>query len=179
MSKNMKKVIWCVIFGISLVSLVTGLITLLINSLSFWIYDKLCVSGLGTILKSDYHLQLRIYLTISAGLTLVFLIIQIIKTCMRNKNLSFSVLQWISLVLTLALFAVACAAMVSGFTLPPYSENIDGSSVDVNALSYFLEAIGVIMQAFISATMLIISEFILIRLIKAEAKISGEENKED
>ena len=50
MNKEFKKIIWYVIYGISLVSFVTGFFTLLVNLLSFCAYGEFCIAGIGTVL---------------------------------------------------------------------------------------------------------------------------------
>lgn len=162
MSKDIKKIIWCVVYGIALVSIVTGFVSLLINMVTFLVYDSFHIEGLGQILDERYQNQLRIYLAVSAGLALLYLGLLLLKIPFHKNRYMVITFQWISFVVTLGMLAVACVTAVSTFSLPSFSEK-QANSVDVNALSYFLDAFALILQCLVSAALLLAAERILMK----------------
>ena len=180
MSKDIKKIIWCVVYGISLVACIMGFITLFINMLSVTVYNEFRSSSYPTNILNSILEDLRFVFILATAAAFLFLAVTLIKAifCKKktdNKRL-LKVLWGLHIGTLVLVFASFLYAAILAFTLPPYNDTYP-DAVSYDRLNFFMSALSVVTQFFVPAVLMIVFECFLQKLSKNTASIAISQNE--
>lgn len=180
MSKDVKKIIWSVVYGISIVSLVAGFIPLVINLITLCTYDDFRVEidydiyGLS-MMSAECHENLLLFSILAVASATLFILIQLSKIFTRRDKIVTFVLLLISCIVILAMLGIAVGIACYAYTLPRFNLQ-EAGSVDSTELSNYLDALAIFLQFIIPAALLFVAELFLHKLEKNKGVVDNHIN---
>ena len=160
MSKDTKKIVAAVVYGVSLVALVTGFFSLFISMLTRCVYPDLSI---GSTLRDGQRIHLTVLLVLSFVFATAFVVLAVCQLFLQKRPAA-APLRTALYVMTCVLFANLIWAMAAALSLG------DGD-VAYDWFIFFQEALLLVAQFFFAALFLIVSEIFLRRY---SAETEGE-----
>lgn len=173
MEKQIKKTIWSVILGVSLISVITAFLSLFINMLSFTAYKAFQFAPFD---DSHFEIFRKIYI-ISSIIGTLFIIAITLKFIFAKKIGFNRVMFLICLLLIISAAIITVYVVIRTFTLPVYPADdvFYPNSVNYNLLSVYLNALASVLQFSVSAIFMFVSQHILSRPQKDNSQINSNE----
>ena len=160
MGKDTKKIVAAVVYGVSLVALVTGFFSLFISMLTRCVYPDLSI---GSTLRDGQRIHLTVLLVLSFVFATAFVVLAVCQLFLQKRPAA-APLRTALYVMTCVLFANLIWAMAAALSLG------DGD-VAYDRFIFFQEALVLVAQFFFAALFLIVSEIFLRRY---SAETEGE-----
>ncbi len=161
MSKDVKKIVAAVVYGIALVSLVMGVFSLFVSMLTRCVYPDLSI---GRSLSEGQRTHMLVLLILSFVFAAAFAVLAICQLFLQ-KPATRQQLRMGMYAMAFVLFANLIWALAAAFS--QRNESLGAGDVYYDQFIFFLEALTLVLQVFLSALFLIVAEHFL-------HKLSGE-----
>lgn len=158
MSKDVKKIVAAVVYGIALVSLVMGVFSLFVSMLTRCVYPDLSI---GRSLNDGQRTHMLVLLILSFVFAAAFAVLAICQLFLQ-KPATRQQLRMGMYAMTFVLFANLIWALAAAFS--QYNESLGSGDVYYDQFIFFLEALTLVLQVFLSALFLIVAEHFLHKL---------------
>lgn len=158
MSKDVKKIVAAVVYGIALVSLVMGVFSLFVSMLTRCVYPDLSI---GRSLNDGQRTHMLVLLILSFVFAAAFAVLAICQLFLQ-KPATRQQLCMAMYAMTFVLFANLIWALAAAFS--QYNESLGAGDVYYDQFIFFLEALTLVLQVFLSALFLIVAEHFLHKL---------------
>ena len=158
MSKDVKKIVAAVVYGIALVSLVMGVFSLFVSMLTRCVYPDLSI---GLSLNDGQRTHMLVLLILSFVFAAAFAVLAICQLFLQ-KPATRQQLCMAMYAMTFVLFANLIWALAAAFS--QYNESLGSGDVYYDQFIFFLEALTLVLQVFLSALFLIVAEHFLHKL---------------
>lgn len=154
----MKKIVAAVVYGIALVSLVMGVFSLFVSMLTRCVYPDLSI---GLSLNDGQRTHMLVLLILSFVFAAAFAVLAICQLFLQ-KPATRQQLCMAMYAMMFVLFANLIWALAAAFS--QYNESLGAGDVYYDQFIFFLEALTLVLQVFLSALFLIVAEHFLHKL---------------
>ena len=154
----MKKIVAAVVYGIALVSLVMGVFSLFVSMLTRCVYPDLSI---GRSLSEGQRTHMLVLLILSFVFAAAFAVLAICQLFLQ-KPATRQQLRMGMYAMTFVLFANLIWALAAAFS--QRNESLGAGDVYYDQFIFFLEALTLVLQVFLSALFLIVAEHFLHKL---------------
>ncbi len=158
MSKDVKKIVAAVVYGIALVSLVMGVFSLFVSMLTRCVYPDLSI---GRSLSEGQRTHMLVLLILSFVFAAAFAVLAICQLFLQ-KPATRQQLCMAMYAMAFVLFANLIWALAAAFS--QRNESLGAGDVYYDQFIFFLEALTLVLQVFLSALFLIVAEHFLHKL---------------